>query len=106
VTLETFGYRVLCAAGGAEAVRLYEQNRQGVAVVLVDLMMPEMDGLATIRALTALDAHVRIIAVSGTQQPALLQAPELRQVTFLPKPYRAQQLLEILRTLLDANQGG
>ena len=102
VTLETFGYRVLCAAGGMEALRLYAQHRQEVAVVLVDLMMPEMDGLATIRGLTALDQGVRIIAASGTLPPGLAQAPELGQVTFLHKPYRAQRLLEVLRALLDA----
>ena len=102
VTLETFGYRVLGAAGGAEALRLYGQHGQEVGVVLVDLMMPVMDGLATIRALTALDPAVRIIAVSGTLPPTLAQAPELQRVTFLHKPYRAQRLLEVLRTLLDS----
>jgi signal transduction histidine kinase/CheY-like chemotaxis protein len=101
VTLETFGYRVLCAAGGAEGLRLYEQQRQEVAVVLVDLMMPGMDGVATIRGLMALDPQVRIIAASGTLPPALMQAPELQRVTFLHKPYRAQRLLEVLRGLLD-----
>jgi signal transduction histidine kinase/CheY-like chemotaxis protein len=106
VTLETFGYRVLCAAGGAEALRLYEQQRQEVALVLVDLMMPGMDGLATIRGLMALDPQVRIIAASGTLPPTLTQAPELQQVTFLRKPYRAQQLLEVLRTLLDTVESG
>ena len=73
-------------------------------MVLVDLMMPVMDGLATIRALTALDAAVRIIAVSGTLPPTLAQAPELQRVTFLHKPYRAQRLLEVLRTLLDGER--
>ena len=105
VTLESFGYRVVCAAGGAEALRLYEQQRREVEVVLVDLMMPEMDGLATIRALKALDPAARIIAASGTLAPTLAHAPELQEVTFLHKPYRAQQLLEVLRTLLDAGEG-
>jgi signal transduction histidine kinase len=101
-TLETFGYRVLSAAGGEEAVRLYEQHRQEVRAVLVDLMMPVMDGVATIRALTTLNPEVRVIAASGTLPPGLSHVPELQQVTFLHKPYRAQQLLEVLRGLLDA----
>jgi nitrogen-specific signal transduction histidine kinase/CheY-like chemotaxis protein len=101
VTLETFGYQVVCAAGGEEALRLYEQHRQEVRAALVDLMMPVMDGVATIRALTALDPKVRVIAMSGTLPPELIQTEELQRVTFLHKPYRAQQLLEVLRGLLD-----
>jgi DNA-binding NtrC family response regulator len=82
-------------------VALYGQHRQEVGVVLVDLMMPGMDGLATIRALTALDPGVRVIAVSGTLPPGLGQAPEMQRVTFLHKPYRARRLLEVLRTVLE-----
>ena len=48
-TLEAFGYRVLLASDGAEAVALYAQHQAEIAVVLTDMMMPVMDGAATIR---------------------------------------------------------
>ncbi len=99
-TLEAFGYEVLCAAGGREALGLYVQQRRRAAAVLVDLLMPVMDGLATVRALKAIDPGVRIILASGALPPGAADAPDLRDVTFLPKPYGARRLLEVLRLVL------
>ena len=50
-TLQAFGYRVLTATDGADAVATYAQHRDEIAVVLTDMMMPVMDGTATIYAL-------------------------------------------------------
>jgi CheY-like chemotaxis protein len=100
-TLETFGYRVLVAADGTEAVALYAQNRDEVAVVLTDMMMPFMDGPATIRALQKLNPQVRIIAASG-----LAAADRNAEVAahgaelFLPKPYTAEKLLRAIAQVL------
>ena len=64
-TLQAFGYRVLTATDGAEAVAIYAQHRHEIAVVLTDMMMPIMDGPATIRALTQINPAIKIIAASG-----------------------------------------
>ena len=69
-TLERFGYRVLPAANGAEAVALFVQNRDDVALVLTDMAMPVMDGPATIVALRAISrgcTHCRVER-AGTQR--------------------------------------
>ena len=64
-TLEAFGYNALTASDGTEAVALYAQNRDRIKVVLTDMMMPYLDGVATIRALQKVDPKVRIIGSSG-----------------------------------------
>jgi len=64
-TLETFGYRVITANDGAEAVALYAQQVSEIALVLTDMMMPVMDGAATIQVLLRINPAVRIIAASG-----------------------------------------
>ena len=64
-TLQAFGYRVLTATDGAEALALYAQKRDEIAVVLTDMMMPILDGLATIRALLRINPKIKIIAASG-----------------------------------------
>src|SRR5207245_6019831 len=64
-TLEAYGYRVLVAADGTETVALYAKHGQEIQVVLTDMQMPVMDGLATAKALQKLDPLVQIIAVSG-----------------------------------------
>ena len=98
-TLETYGYRALTAADGTEAVALYAQHKDEIAVVLTDLMMPYMDGPVTIRALRRIDPKVRIIASSGlAENSRAIEGVKL----FLPKPYTAERLLNALAEVLLA----
>jgi len=67
-TLEAFGYKTLLAADGTEAIALYVSRREEVAVVVTDMLMPYMDGPATIRALGRINPLVKIIATSGSTE--------------------------------------
>src|SRR5205085_12229510 len=58
-TLEAYGYRVLTASDGTEAIAIYAQNKDTIQVVLTDMMMPYLDGAATIRALQKVNPQVR-----------------------------------------------
>ena len=100
-TLETFGYKVLTASDGTEALALYADKKSEIAVVLTDMVMPFMDGPATIRALQRMNPKVRIIAASGlgTGQRAGEGALEGVSV-FLNKPYTAEKLLKTLAEVL------
>jgi PAS domain S-box-containing protein len=101
-TLETFGYRVLVAADGAQALEQYATNRDDIAIVITDLLMPLMDGVATIRALRKLKPNVKIISVSGLADDAkTVEAARAGVETFLPKPYTAEQLLRALAQVLQ-----
>ena len=96
-TLEAYGYGALTAADGTEAVALYAQHKDEIKVVLTDMMMPYMDGPATIRALQKLNPQVKIIASSGlTENARTIEASNAGVRTFLSKPYTAGKLLEAL----------
>lgn len=100
-TLETFGYNVITACDGTEALALYADKRNEVALVLTDMVMPFMDGPATIRALLKMNPHVKIIAASGFTAnnragEALLEGVK----TFLSKPYTAASLLKAISKIL------
>jgi len=100
-TLETFNYRVLTAADGTEAVALYAQNRDEVACVITDMMMPFMDGPATIRALQKMNPQVRVIAASGLGAgDKATEAAAAGAEVFLSKPFTAEKLLKTLAELL------
>jgi PAS domain S-box-containing protein len=102
-TLERFGYRVLLAANGAEAIALYAQHRQDIAVVLTDMMMPIMDGPATIIALKAMNPEVRVIGSSGLHSNgAVAKAVGAGVQHFVPKPYSAEILLQTLHQILHS----
>jgi two-component system, cell cycle sensor histidine kinase and response regulator CckA len=100
-TLENFGYRVLTASDGAEALALYAEHKGEIAVVLTDMMMPLMDGPATIRALKKINPKIRIIASSGLDvNDKMAEATGAGIKSFLPKPYTAGKLLKTLAEVL------
>lgn len=99
--LEAFNYRVLTASDGQQACALYRENRDEISVVLTDMMMPVMDGTATIAELRRLNPQLPIIASSGLAETVKeQQARSLGAQIFLPKPYTATRLLETLHDLL------
>jgi two-component system cell cycle sensor histidine kinase/response regulator CckA len=71
---------------------------------MVDLMMPFMDGIATIRALQKLAPATRFVGISGLMDQARIgQLNEIGGVRFLAKPFTTEQLLSMLSTVLTAS---
>jgi CheY-like chemotaxis protein len=100
-TLEAFGYRVLTASDGTDAVALYAQNRDTVKLVLTDMMMPYLDGVATIRALQKIDPNVKVIGSSGlADDQKASEVHGLGVKAFLAKPYTADELLKAVSDTL------
>lgn len=100
-TLETFGYAVLTASDGTEALALYADKKNEIAAVLTDMVMPFMDGPSTIRALQRMNPKVRIIAASGLGTGHRAGEGALEGVSvFLNKPYTAEKLLKTLAEVL------
>lgn len=100
-TLMAFGYEVITANDGTEALAQFAAHRHDVQVVITDMMMPYMDGPATIRALKKLDPEIRVIATSGLK--ANSRHAEIAQLgvnTFLTKPYTAEVLLRTIAQIL------
>lgn len=104
IVLTQAGYRVVTAANGAEAVALFSENSQAIQAVLIDLMMPVMSGVETIRALRRLNPGVKVIALSGLYTSSALDAAVVPPIhDILPKPYTIDALLEAVRSVLDAS---
>jgi nitrogen fixation negative regulator NifL len=102
--LTRFGYRVLLAADGAEAVSLYAPRQNEIDVVITDMAMPIMDGPATIVALKAINSAVRIVSSSGlTSDGGTAMAKNAGIQHFIPKPYTAETMLNKLHEVLHGN---
>jgi two-component system cell cycle sensor histidine kinase/response regulator CckA len=97
-TLEAYEYKVLTANDGVDAVVLYAQNKDKIKVVLMDMMMPVMDGEASIRAIRKINPEVNIIVVSGLAEKDKLAKIE----RILQKPYTAERLLKTIHEALSA----
>jgi CheY-like chemotaxis protein len=96
-TLETYNYQVLTASDGIEAIALFAQYKDKIQGVLMDIMMPSMDGMAVIPVLRQFNPNIYMVAMSGLNSiEAVLQAEQLGFQGFLPKPFATKELLQIL----------
>ncbi len=101
-TLEAFGYRVVLASDGAEAIAIYAARHKEIAAVLSDLAMPVMSGSSSFEILRKINPAVRIIATSGLPSDDLVVS--LGANHFLSKPYTAETLLGVLHDVLDSDR--
>ena len=102
-TLESSNYRVLTAAGGTDAVAIFQHENQRIDLVLLDMMMPGMDGSQTKNAMRTLNADSKILASSGLRRPLQEGGKLSDRDGFLPKPYSNETLLRAVREILDKN---
>jgi len=100
-------HRVTEAGDGREAVKAYQAGR--VDLVLLDMVMPEMDGVETLVALRRMDPRARVLAVSGggSVDPSIYLdvARALGATQTLAKPFEAEDFLRAVESALKAFPG-
>ena len=100
--LRHMGYDVLEASSGDEALSLFREHRRRIKAVVLDMIMPEMDGKSTYLALRELEPGVRVLLTTGyalndeAQRILDLAVPPHPAVAFVPKPYTIEGLSEAL----------
>jgi PAS domain S-box-containing protein len=99
--LESLGHQVLLAEDGARAVEIYREQRERVGLVLLDLVMPVMDGAEAFNRLQELDPGVRVLITSGHAMEEAAEALLSRgALGFLQKPYAIDLLaLELAQAM-------
>jgi PAS domain S-box-containing protein len=99
--MEYYGFSVLAAADGREAVKLFQENQDRIACVLLDLTMPHMDGEETYRELSRIRNDVRVIMASGYSEQEISQRFAGKGVAgFIEKPFKLATLNAKLREVL------
>jgi len=106
-TLEEFGYRVVTAEGGAQAIGIFSRQHDDIALVLTDMAMPLIDGFALIAALNRIGSDVRVIATTGNPSAAAMTKIARSGVAqILIKPYTADHLLRRIADVLAEPEAG
>lgn len=100
LTLEAYGYKVLLANDGTEAIYIYTKNLEKISLVLIDIMMPNLGGQEAIKVLQIIKPNLKIISMSGIVNNKL--APDIHIKAFLTKPYSADKLLETITQVLNS----
>ncbi|MEH1838770.1 MAG: PAS domain S-box protein [Nostoc sp.] len=100
IILKNHNYKILTASNGIEAIALYAQHKHQINAVLMNIMMPEMDGITAIRTLQKMNNQVQIIVCSGlNSMEVFTQAADANVQAVLSKPYTARELLQTLHHL-------
>lgn len=101
--LEHFGYRVLVASDATEAMAVFLEHRQEIALVILDYYLPGLPGLSLVADLRQLSPGVKVIIASGFFTPEeSRQLLEAGAVALLDKPFRAHQLQNTIIEALAA----
>jgi CheY-like chemotaxis protein len=92
--LEASGYRVITAVNGADAMTAYMHDHDKIALVLMDMNMPYLNGALAIHALRKMNPGIKVIATSGLHtQTQALNALQAGALSFIPKPFQTYDLL-------------
>ena len=101
--LRMAGYTVLAATNGIEALEVYRAKQARIALVLLDLMMPEMGGKRCLEELLKLNPRVKVVIASGySANGPTKDVLSAGAKGFVHKPYDLRQMLEVVREVLDA----
>jgi two-component system, cell cycle sensor histidine kinase and response regulator CckA len=101
--LEHYNYRSIVASDGVDAIALYAQHKDEIAVVLLDLMMPYLDTGTIVQTLERINPEIKIIAMSGlAANGEIVNANNYNCVrAFLTKPFTSQRILQTLHDTLS-----
>ena len=99
--LQRFGWNVLVARDGKEAIAIFREMGDQVSAVLLDLTMPGASGLDVLRQLRAIDPSVKIVLSSGYPEGDAHLAAGAD--AFLAKPYRSAKLLDTIRSVVEGD---
>jgi two-component system, cell cycle sensor histidine kinase and response regulator CckA len=98
--LTRHGYKVITAASGEEALEVIERGEE-IALMISDVVMPGMDGPATVREARKSRPDLPILFMSGYAEEQLRKSIDLDKVAFLPKPFSVQELAQAARRAIE-----
>lgn len=102
--LQMLGYRVVTATSGREAVETYARQKDDIALVILDMIMPDMGGGATYDALRGINPDIRVILASGyILDGTVREILERGCRAFIHKPFTIHELSRKVREVLDQN---
>jgi len=94
------GYKVLKASNGQIALDIYEQHKDHIDIVVLDLGLPKISGRDVLTKITSENLNLRVIVTSGYVDPAIKAQFDQSRIRFLHKPYSPNELFTTLRNLI------
>lgn len=103
--LEQFGYAVIEAVDGEDALKKYREHRERINLVMLDVIMPKINGREVYNAVKNIDPAMRILFCSGYSKDVVVSQGRVDEdMHYLPKPFTPKELLMKIREVLDNEQ--
>lgn len=103
--LERFGFHVLTARDGVEAIKIFRSHQTEILLVISDMSMPRMNGRELMKALRSLRADIPVILSSGYDEEEIMATDDMVQPqAFLHKPYQLATLKRVIDKVLSGNR--
>ncbi len=100
--LNRANYKVVTASNGKNALEVYHKHRMEIRLVILDLIMPGMDGKQCLQALQSTDSKVRVLIATGQSTQGMAEDLQQAGATgFIGKPFDMPQLLETIWKIID-----
>ena len=100
-SIEERGYKVICAADGIEAIRLYTEHKDRIDLILSDLGLPKLDGTALFSVFKTINPRIKVVFMTGyfesEEREELLNAG----VEIIEKPFLIETVIRKMRAALD-----
>ena len=103
--LQNLGYSVILAENGLDAVEIYRENPKQIDLVLLDMIMPELNGYEAFKQIREIDPEAKVLLSSG-----FVGGEEVQELLdngakgFLAKPHRLPTVIRAIRDVLDGKQ--
>jgi PAS domain S-box-containing protein len=100
--LQIYGYQVVTASSGEEALDVFQNQGDGIDLIVMDLGMPGMGGHKALKHILSMDPQAKVIIASGYSADSLVtETIESGAAGYIAKPFRKKDLLKTIRQVLD-----
>jgi CheY-like chemotaxis protein len=100
--LERYGYQIIVAKNGLDALEIYKNAPDQIDLVILDMIMPKLDGRKTLMQLKQFDSEVKALLFSGNITDDALEVCMAEGfLGFIPKPFETDEMLTTVRQVLD-----
>ena len=100
--LELLGYKTLLAVNGRDAVEIYRRKIDEIDLILLDIIMPIMDGIETLSELKKINPEIKVLVISGYGRNEIIEEMLNEGVLgFIKKPFKLSELSKIIYETLE-----